>query len=69
MMQKFTKAVLQQRMVLVSQRSFVAAPLPARSEKDYYTILNVPASATPEQIKEAYRNLAKKHHPDVRSSD
>ena len=34
--------------------------------KDYYTILDVPATSTPEQIKEAYRRLVKKHHPDTR---
>ena len=35
-------------------------------EKDYYRILNVPASATNEQIKDQYRKLAKKYHPDAR---
>lgn len=34
-------------------------------EKDYYKILGVETTATPEQIKDAYRELAKKHHPDV----
>ena len=38
-------------------------------EKDYYTILDIPTTATPEQIKEQYRKLAKKFHPDVRSSE
>ena len=37
-------------------------------EKDYYSILNIPTHSTPEQIKDAYRALAKKHHPDVRSA-
>lgn len=32
---------------------------------DYYNILGVPRGATPEQIKRAYRELVKKHHPDV----
>jgi DnaJ-class molecular chaperone len=33
--------------------------------KDYYQILGVPKDATDEQIKHAYRSLAKKYHPDV----
>jgi curved DNA-binding protein len=31
---------------------------------DYYQILGVDRSSTPEQIKQAYRKLASKHHPD-----
>lgn len=37
-------------------------------EKDYYNILGIPTSATPEQIKESYRKLAKKYHPDARAA-
>lgn len=33
--------------------------------RDYYDILGVPRDATPEQVKRAYRELVKKHHPDV----
>lgn len=32
--------------------------------KDYFTILGISRSATEEEIKDAYRNLAKKWHPD-----
>lgn len=33
--------------------------------KDYYKILGIDKTATKEEIRKAYKNLAKKHHPDL----
>ena len=37
--------------------------------KDYYATLGVSKGATAKEIKQSYRKLARKHHPDVNPGD
>jgi DnaJ-class molecular chaperone len=39
------------------------------ANKDYYSIMGVSRNATDKEIKQAYRRLARKYHPDVNPGD
>jgi hypothetical protein len=54
------------RKATLSERATFAVPkVPEKLDKDYYAVLGVPGDATPEELRAAYRRLAKKFHPDA----
>src|ERR1700722_17141188 len=43
--------------------------MPTTQTKDYYALLGIKKTATADEIRKAFRKLARKHHPDVNPGD
>jgi molecular chaperone DnaJ len=39
------------------------------AKRDYYDVLGLPKTASPDEVRSAYRKLAKKYHPDLNKDD
>lgn len=52
-----------ERLRRISMFQSFGSSQPGGNTPDFYKVLNVPRTATPAQIKQAYRSMAKKYHP------
>jgi len=57
------------RDILILEETILPEHPPAMDYKNYYKSLGVDRTATQDEIKRAYRKLARKYHPDVNSDE
>jgi DnaJ-domain-containing protein 1 len=50
-------------------RGYMALPAPRGNGSDPFDILGIPKNSSFDQVKDAYRNIARAHHPDTSGSD
>lgn len=48
---------------------FAALPAPAAGKRDWWTVLELPSTASQAEIRDAFNRLAREHHPDRGGSD
>jgi curved DNA-binding protein CbpA len=65
MLKCFRSAALISQRTPMMMRGFSST---TAAKKDYYDVLGLNKDATLDEIKDAYRNLAKKYHPDVNAT-
>ena len=56
------------RVNLIKFQSRFFSEVAKAKRKDYYAILGVAKNANEDEVKKAYRNMAKKYHPDVNTT-
>lgn len=48
---------------------FAALPAPAGGKRDWWTVLELPSTASQAEIRDAFNRLAREHHPDRGGTD